>query len=258
MALLETAPDRFDERMYAQLPSVEQAHRSIHQRWDRFESFAQDASRALSGSGIEHDIGVCLLHRHFAMGPGELMVEEFKHVDEGRALVTCPRSRPKDLSIAPSRWALATGDSPLAFAPLEFSSDPAVARICRRLEHRPAVIESLGALLRQHGLDDVLGLAILRRDGLWAGRHEIYVEDTHQDASVVTVRHHSEVNDASLVGTGWMLKAGTATANVACFIYCYTWCIAREGYHEQPHTREHDNVREHVPGERKTPAPTPE
>jgi hypothetical protein len=257
MPLLATTPDQFDGQMYAQLPSVEQAHRALQQRWARFESFAQDASRALSGSGIEHDIGVCLLHRHFAIGPGELMVEEFKQVDEGRALVTAPQPLPQNQAVAPSRWAWVASDAP-AFVPLEFSSDPAVARICRRLATRPAVLACLGTLLKQHGLDDILGLSVLRRDGLWAGRHQIYVEDTRQDASVVTVRDHREVNDVSLVGTGWMLKAGTTTANVACFIYCYTWCIAREGHHEQPHTREHDNVRTHVPGERKTPAPTAE
>jgi hypothetical protein len=226
--LFDTTPDRFDEQMYAHLPSVEQAHRLINRRWDRFEAFAKDASQALSGSGIEHDIGVCLLHRHVAVGPGELMVEEFKHLDGGRALVTSAQPRPHDRAIAPSRWAWVTGDSP-AFVPLEFSSDPAVARICRRLENRPAVMASFGALLRQHALDDILGLAVLRRDSLWAGRHELYVEDTHRHASVVTVRHQREVNGAPLLGTGWMLKAGKATANIACSIHCYTWCISREG-----------------------------
>ncbi len=254
MSSLHTAPDQFNAQLYAQLPPVEQANHALGRRWNRFESFAKDASRALNGSGVEHDIGVCLLHRHFAVDPGELMVEDFKQVDEGRAPVTSPQARRQDAAIAPSRWVFVAGDSP-AFFPLEFSSDPAVARVCSRLATRPAVIESLGTLLGRHELDDILGLAVLRRDGLWAGRDEIYVEDTHRDASVVTVQPQSGVDFASLVSTGWMLTSGTATANAACFIYCYTWCISREGYHEQPHTREHDKVRKHVPGERKTPAP---
>jgi hypothetical protein len=262
MPRLQTTPACFDEQMYAQLPSVQEAHQAIKQRWDRFESFARDASQALAGSGIEHDIGVCLLHRHFAVAPGELMLEDLQHVNASRALVTSARPRPQGQPIAPSRWGLVAGESPAlvpssvpSFVPLEFSSDPAVARIGRRLANRPGAIDSLGTLLQQHGLDDILGIAVLRRDGLTAGRQEIHVEDTQGDASVVTVQRQGEMDFTSLVETSWMLMSGNASANAACFIYCYTWCISREGHHEEPHTREHDKVREHVPGERKTPAP---
>jgi hypothetical protein len=252
MPRLQTTPGCFDEQMYAQLPSVQEAHQSIKQRWDRFESFARDASQALAGSGIEHDIGVCLLHRHFAVAPGELMLEDLQHLNAGRALVTSARPPPPGPPIAPTRWGLVAGESPAfvpSFVPLEFSSDPAVAHIGRRLANRLGVVESLGTLLKQHGLDDILGIAVLRRDGLTAGRQEIYVEDTQGDASVMTVQRQGDMDFTSLVETGWMLMSGKASANAACFICCYTWCISREGCHEEPHTREHDKVREHVPGD---------
>jgi hypothetical protein len=165
-----------------------------------------------------------------------------------------PRTHSK--SIAPSRWSLADGDS-VEFIPLEFSCDPAVLSSCRRLKAQPLLTESLGTLLKRHGLDDILGIGVLSRDQLTAGPGEIYVEDSQREASVITARKRSDVDTGSLVETSWMLSAGETVTNAACFIYCYTWCIAREGYHEEPHTREHDAVRKHIPGERKIPSKGP-
>lgn len=138
-------------------------------------------------------VGAVLLHRHFDLAVGQEICE-VPIVDQfGAALLSSPSVRGRDQ--LPHRWRLA-GDG---WMPLEYSSDPAVARYQAEANR---FMTPFARLVLRYGLEPLIGLAITPRDALTCTAGEVFFEETITKASVVRCVAESE-SDQLFINTLW-------------------------------------------------------
>jgi len=203
--------NRFDGDYYNRLPMLDDATRRLIRVRRDFDRFTRDATALLADTEFcNGEIGALLLHRHWPVRAGQIMVERPTTLKDGTtALRTASMSATRAMKVAatPSRWAAPEPDSWIV--PLEFSTDPSVARVNERLSSSQTILQSLGDLLRRYGLEKIVGFMIVPRQTLRQASNCDYVETNEQNVSIITAEHLSASDRQSHVRTGWSLAPKT-------------------------------------------------
>lgn len=228
--MFKSNPDatRYSAERYNALISVEDNHRRRLEVEDRFDQLHLQACRLVEGTPLSVDLGLYLLHRHWACGPTDVMCESRGTWQGHPALVTRATSR-SDYHV-PTRW-LATDEN--SVEALEFSDDAGGQRIVNRvLQHGDLFMKVLCAIRAAH-LEDIVGLSILRHDALSLREGERLIEENFSGMSVVVARVPTMEEEGTLIPTTWVLDihAGCKPA-CKCKPYSINECRHHAKVHE--------------------------
>jgi hypothetical protein len=200
-----------------------------------FDEFLSKAKEAVQDSGLEDVLGFRLIHRHFPLADGCVMVEEVGEHKGDLALITSaqPIGDAKEKNARAASWAISGGD----LVPFEFSRDPAVEAGLELVMAQTGIIDSLKALIEHYKFEDLLALSILKREGLGSNPEEIpYGETSFGGKSVVTLRYP---DSERIITTAWTLGE---EKKHGCHPYCTYWCqsdlttgYSHEGHHDNAH-----------------------
>lgn len=211
----------FDVKVYNELPQLESATGTLNAAKAAFDVFIREASTLLGSSNVaDGQVGAFLLHRHWALKPGTIMVERPRVLESGKvALVTAAtdEAKARRTQIQPSRWSAPSRRRP--FVPLEFSSDPFVAEVGMRLFGQRALLAALAGVLQKHGLERTIGFMIIPRKSLRTERYPDFVETNRDGMSIVTGEKLSATAKREVIMTGWPL-ATTRVGSVFACCYC--------------------------------------
>lgn len=187
-------------KMYNQLQSIELADEQIKKLPD-FSSFLEAAGKVIEKHGLTDCIGLRLIHNHFILNDGQVMVENFEEVDSVPSLVTsaCSVSEAKGKGAIPASWLFSTFP-PSSF---ELSTDPAVLKIVKSLEQEPAFLVDMKEVIENYRLQNLMAVAVLKKDFLMAKDKELYLEISDDSLSRSIVQLVKEEDVGLSVITAW-------------------------------------------------------
>jgi hypothetical protein len=229
LALNMTADDR---GMYNALPAVEDAHQRLKQQLS-FSRFLSEFAELANEHSLLNRVGAFLLHRHFELGNGEIMLERFDSSSHGAPAYVSTASHPKagEAAAVPSRWYLyESGD----FRALEYSQDPGAAMALEPVGKKE-FLDGYAGLLAKHRIEGTIGLSSTDRALLPWTPGRSYREQSAGNESVVQLVEVPEVESRSdVVQTTWV-----PTPMLACHpqSVCRTWCLNQGA--GQPHLHQH-------------------
>ena len=115
---------------YNSLPAVESNNELLSEH-PQFQPFLKEAGEIVTSHGLEADIGLRLIHRHYPLGENQVMAEKYEIVDGVPSLVTSPHdlTEARELETKPASW-IFSKNAPHSASLFETSSDPAPS--CRR------------------------------------------------------------------------------------------------------------------------------
>jgi hypothetical protein len=211
----------FDVAIYNALPKLDAATAALAKLKTQFDKFVKEACGLLADTALKNgELGAFLLHRHWNLQAGRLMVERPRVLQSGRvALVTAATDSPSAIAsgVMPSRWA--APDARQAMVPLEFSSDPFVLEVNGVLAKLPRLPTSLVKILHQHKLQNTIGFMVIPRKSLDLRDFEDLVETNDEDISIVVGERLSPLDKLNRIKTGWPLS-WTRTGSVWRCCYC--------------------------------------
>lgn len=212
---------KFSVTGYNKLPNLDAATTTLTSNKQAFDAFVRDATTALATAELANgQLAALLLHRHWKIGRGRMMVERPRVLQSGKiALIT---SAEDALSACrsgamPSRWAAPSEKQPIV--PLEFSVDPFVHEIYQVLCANRALLKKLATLLRKYNLHKTIGYMIVPRKSLSTQVYADFVETNADGLSIVTGEYLSRSQKRSSIQTGWPLSRSRRSSVFAC-CYC--------------------------------------
>jgi len=192
---------------YNNLPSVEESDAQLRVS-TQFEPFLKKAEEVVVQYELEDSIGLRLIHRHFDLGEKQVMAENYELVKNVPSLVTYAHSieEVQDKKALPASW-IFSGNADQEALLFEASSDPEIRASSYKLQQNPEFFEEMNTLLRDHQLNNLLSVAILKRDSLVAKKGEIYVEANTlpKNKSIVQVWNKNNKSPDS-IRTSWSFK----------------------------------------------------
>jgi len=198
----------FDHNVYNALPTLEDANSNLSKRKNSFERFVREASDLLRATSLGNgELGAFLLHRHWTVEKGSMMVERPRVLESGRvALITASVEADSALEsgVMPSRWCAPTVNRPVV--PLEFSSDPFVLEVCKVLADQQPLLSDLAQMLQKHKLQKAIGYMVIPRQSLSSENFDDFVETNKDRISIVTGERLSPLERVSRIRTGWPLS----------------------------------------------------
>ncbi len=228
--MLTTAFTEIDRGSYNGLGDVEDAFARL-QRHARFGGFLAEFGELVSRHDLCKEVGAFLLHRHFAAGAGEILLELPLQLETGEpALVTAVTPARDVPDYTAYRWRL---NEDGAFRPLEYTTDAAAPQTASVLSATPLFVEEYAELLHRYALANLIGLCIPDKAYLTPATDEWLVEVTEANASVITAER-KDVEEVGLIPTVWTVSRD-ARAN------CANRC--RESYFCRDTGRGHDRDR---------------
>mmetsp|Transcript_71439 Transcript_71439/g.83105 ORF Transcript_71439/g.83105 Transcript_71439/m.83105 type:complete len:242 (+) Transcript_71439:24-749(+) len=201
-------PDRKYDSYHNSLPSVEEAEKELIAS-AAMEDFLEASKKIIVKHQLEKAVGLRLIHKHFSVEAGEIMMEEFLVHGEEPALVTHPvdTEKAKSAGALPASWILSENGN---FEVFETSTDPAIKRNIDLINRE--FLKEMGELLRERKMFGMLALAILRRDALGVSSGQAYLEKTYPKQSIVKLRERSELSKH--IRTSWSFSSEVDT--LAC------------------------------------------
>ncbi|OJW52806.1 MAG: hypothetical protein BGO67_00545 [Alphaproteobacteria bacterium 41-28] len=194
-------------RHYNSLPAVEDSNKEL-QVSTFFAPFLKEAESVVVQYELEPYIGLRLIHRHFPVEGNQLMAEEYQTYKEQPSLVTSAYEVDGALlkGMIPASWILAHGDGDEVTV-FEASNDAAVHTGSKMIQKNPEFLDEMGKLLEDNNLNNILAVALLKRDALVASENQIYLEinDSEHDKSIVQLWDVSKQNKDAIV-TSWSFK----------------------------------------------------
>ena len=155
--------------------------------------------------GLQKQVGICLLHKHFDLSANERLVEEF----EGNNSYIKPTTEYSDA--IPYMWKVeqsqASGE--WVWFPLEFvRNTEQVAAAVERSEaalNNQEFLNAIAAKLFELGIANIFGISILHRDAIKIAEGEILVENTDDEGRFLKFSSvpRPEVDPATLTQTLW-------------------------------------------------------
>ncbi|WP_293338838.1 glycerol-3-phosphate ABC transporter substrate-binding protein [Microcoleus sp. CAWBG58] len=155
--------------------------------------------------GLQKQVGICLLHKHFDLSDNERLVEEF----DGNNAYVKPTADYGDA--IPYMWKVeqnqASGE--LVWFPLEFVR--VTEAVSAAVERSAAVVNNseflheIAGKLSELGMTGMFGISILHRDAIKVAEGEILVESTDDEARVLTLSSvpRQNVDRTTLTQTLW-------------------------------------------------------
>ena len=155
--------------------------------------------------GLQKQVGICLLHKHFDLSDNERLVEEF----EGNNAYVKPTAEYGDA--IPYMWKVEQNQisGEWVWFPLEFVR--VTEAVSAAVERSAAVVNNseflneIAAKLSELGMTGMFGISILHRDAIKVAEGEILVESTDDAARVLTLSAVSRenVDRTNLTQTLW-------------------------------------------------------
>jgi hypothetical protein len=213
--------DGFSVDVYNKLPELEDATKKLARVKADFDEFVREASRLLADADFgDGQIGAFLLHRHWKLDAGTMMVERPRILESGKiALVTSAvaATSTRGMGLRPCRWAAPSVEQ--AVVGLEFSPDPFVIEINEALTKRRGLLKSLAKLVGARNLQGTIGYMVIPRKSLTSQRFPDFVETNQGGLSVVTGERLSAKEKLTSIMTGWPLSTSRRGSVFAC-CYC--------------------------------------
>jgi hypothetical protein len=203
---------------YNALDGVEDANAQLSERGS-LTTFLADFELLAMAHGVTDEFGAFLLHRHFDVNDGQMILERPEVSEDGEhALVAAPRPNQSTDSL-PTRWMLTSSEGERNFVPIEFSTDTGAVTGAAQLVDAPSFVDEFATLITDHGLDDLLGLCVVSREHLEPADEESWwVEESTHESSVVVVRPRSDAR-ADDIETVWI-----PVPVAGCGMKCRTLC----------------------------------
>lgn len=208
----------FDPALYNALPPVVSADKTFSEKTDA-GLFFESAAELVCRFDLEKYIGVCLLHNHNKLEDGEVMVESFEYLGDGRpALVMALTKSPESREIVPVVWKLQKVSGKHRFIPLEHATQEQAKVGYQRLVENQTFLSEFKSLLLEFDYQDIIGLTILRDDVLPKKADEHLVERIHAKrvANVVTAEQRTDETPDNFVVTNWFFVKRMANAGSEC------------------------------------------
>ena len=225
---LAVEPPTENTAFYNALSSVEDASAEVRSRAD-FQAFLREFAELAVEYELADTAAAFLLHRHFALSGDQVIVEALRTLPDGRlALVSMPMSGG---DAAPTRWALDSSLGSVAFRPLEFSIEPMAHSAAAQIGAKPEFLASLAALIRAYDLEHHVGLALKSRGNLEAEPGDLFVEESTDHESIVTVMPAERALREDAIETTW----GPLIHDDG-HVGCTMLCICRGYETPKPHT----------------------
>ncbi len=200
---------------YNSLSAVEVADKELNSR-SNFQDFLSRAELLVVSHGLEDVIGLRLIHRHFDLDSGRIMVENFGMYKEIPSLITSAHllSVAREKGSVPASW-MFIGEQQMM--PFEFSTDTATRSGIKRLVSAPSFLTEMRSLLKENHLQDLIAVAIMKKESLVGTDGDFYLEKNFctPDESVVQLEHGDNSTTENNILTGWTF-AGPKT--VGCRI----------------------------------------
>lgn len=194
-------------KCYNSLPEVEDNHELL-KKSPHFSSFLKEAEEVVIKHELEQYVGFRLIHKHFPVEKGQLMVEENLLVNSVPSLVTYAEDKntvtlKKSL---PSSW-IFSGTESEELDVFETSTDSAVKQGVELLQQKKEFIQEIGSLVKKHEMNSLMSLALLRREKLFAKEDQIYVEISRSEEQKSIVQIFPSFEDKSdNIRTSWSFK----------------------------------------------------
>ncbi|OJW52299.1 MAG: hypothetical protein BGO67_10635 [Alphaproteobacteria bacterium 41-28] len=191
---------------YSTLPSPQENNEKL-KTYSQFKSFLEKAEEIVTRYELESYVGLRLLHQHFLAKRDQVIVEEYQVVEETPSLVTWAHSfeDAKSKSALPASWIFMDPEKkPLMF---EASTDPEVKIGSHMLQKNPKFMEEMSHLIYTHNLNNLLGVALLKRSSLVGGQDQMYVEHIGENGNISILQLGYEKDQPeNIIQTSWSFK----------------------------------------------------
>lgn len=204
--------------LYNTLSSVEEANLELLQRTS-FSDFLKKMEEIVLFHGLEDYVGLRLIHRHFKLIPGQVMLESFEHYEMIPSLVTsaCDITLAQKQKAVPSGWIFSGTEMLPTF--FEFSTDEAIKTGVRLLQNSFTFFPEVKATIKAFNFQDLIAVALLRRDNLSAEKNQIYMEKNYHNKEQSVVQLMSEEAISHSIKTAWSFS-GARQARCRPESYC--------------------------------------
>lgn len=192
---------------------------------DRVELAKEDLielGSVIRSYGLQEQVGICLLHKHFNLSAEERLVEEF----EGNNSYIKPTTEYSDA--IPYMWKVEPSQvsGELVWFPLEFVRN--TKQVAAAVERSEAVVnnqdflKAMAAKLSELGLSNMFGISILHRDAIKIAEGEILVENTDDEGRFLKFSSvpKPEVDPATLTQTLWQFPTNQGFEVVGLCGHC--------------------------------------
>ncbi len=202
---------------FANLETFEAAREQLEDR----KELLPELGAVIRRHGLNQQIGISLLHKHFDLMPEELLVEEF----EGNHAYIRPTAECADS--LPYMWKLEqdkhSGES--TWTPLEFVRRTDAAEVAERaatVAQNPTFLKELAEKLADLGVTNLFGFSVLHRETIHVAEGNILVESTDDDARVLmfSALPRTEVDPKTLTQTLWKFSAEGGVEGVTECSHC--------------------------------------
>jgi hypothetical protein len=209
------------ELNYNSLPSVDTADEELRSA-TAFDDFLETTRKIIFKHKLENYVGLRLIHKHFSVKAGEVMMEEFQ-IHKGKpALVTRPVEveEARSLCSLPASWIL-SGDG--NFHVFETSTDPAIQGVIDKISEE--FLKEISSLLQESKMQKLMSVAVLKRDTLIGSDDQAYLEESFleegvKEESVVKICAQSELPElTNMVKTVWSFP-DVKSSSAWCWQYC--------------------------------------
>lgn len=222
-------PERYQTN-YNKLSTVENSDHQLQERSAQFSQLLEDAEKIVNKYEMEGHVGFRLIHNHFLVGKGQLMVEESQSIKETPSLVTSAQDfdAVKTKKAVPASWIVSENpeESPIAF---EMTTDPAARAGRKLLKKNPEFMKEMSDLLKDTKFNSLLSVALLKKDSIVAAEDEMYMEisEANPQRSIVQILKADQITKPT-IRTSWSFK-GPKQQACDSYIHCYP-----DGYSHNP------------------------
>lgn len=192
---------------YNSLSSVEESSLAL-QASPQFQPFLEKAEEIVTRYNFNNSIGLRLIHRHFSLSQNQLMVEQFDTVNDIPSLITYPHTieEAQAIDTVPASW-IFSGNLKEEITLFETSTDSAVKAANLRLQQHPEFFDEIGQLLKDYQLNNLLSIAVLKRNSLVAEEEQTYMEvsSEKENRSIIQLSKFEDALKDS-IRTSWSFK----------------------------------------------------
>lgn len=193
----------------------------------------------IRSSGLTNEIGLCLLHRHFLLSPGERVVHT-SHITDGKVeLASAPQAQhAPNINVAPCRYRFTRDNADESITATEFSDDPLVAANSAALLSNDSVLGTLRAEIVREGLENLLGVAVWgEREAHIRNSSQVLVEETRTEhrVSSLTIAELKAFDTLKVIETNWGFRTNERAAIVMWG--CISICVRYAPGHSIQHRR---------------------
>lgn len=201
-ATVATADEEKDQILYNKLPGIDSAHNNMETIvGEKLKSAMLPAVwNVLVKYGHLYSLGVWLVHNHFDIVEGEIVVEKFSgKYKAGDVLSTAePVQRAEATDAVPTRWVLkANEDGSYSASAVEYASGIDMSRYNKKMaaiKEQPELFTELGKVFQEYNAANIVGVGYYDNTGF--GEEEpVTLETNFGRKNITTVVLKAKLNE---------------------------------------------------------------